>query len=101
MWKWISEEVEKGSALDVNELKHKWLEMRGYKHYPTAGCFFCQYDDEQRETRGVDCHFCPGKLVSRRFGCENETYNWFKKPTKFYKKLLELDKKRRSRGDKV
>ena len=96
-WKWIIEQLDKGSD-ETNEnsvvlLKLKWAKQNGYENKISAACFFCEYVSR----RGLDCATkeCPGQLVSQQFQCENSSYAYYSKPRKFYKKLLELNEKRK------
>lgn len=97
MWKWIVQQIDKGSELGVERLKMQWLETHGYKDkYIIAACFFCDYSKTNIPIDESDiCLNCPGKLVDRRFCCGAVTYDYYKKPKKFYQKLLQLDAKRR------
>ena len=103
MWKWISENLPDGlQALDdcekdtaITKLKRQWLADHGFVTHLFEDCFFCEYDEEEKS----GCCSCPGKLVDPNFGCsENEgDYDWSTHPKAFYRKLLELDKKRRQK----
>jgi len=93
MWKWIAEQKKQGRELDGEGLKAIWMEK-----YPRFGeiennCFFCEYDTK----RSGDCSNCPGKLVSKRFDCINITYDYYDKPIQFYRKLVELNEKRKGK----
>lgn len=92
MWKWIVKQIDKGTDESIGTLKVQWLDEHGYgNNNIQAGCFFCHYITEKSE----DCSICPGYLVDKKFSCQNKTYDYEYKPKKFYKKLLELDTKRR------
>jgi hypothetical protein len=95
MWKWISEEWDCISSADVCQLKRQWM----VEYMPgvplISNCFFCDYDANHNTSM---CDHCPGKLVSRSFDCTNRlSYNYVRQPKKFYKKLLQLDAKRRGK----
>ena len=95
MWKWIDKQFEESSGVTVSALKCRWLKENGYADECIVNdCFFCDYDVENGN--GL-CSLCPGELVNKRFNCENVTYDWYSKPRKFYKKLLELNKKRKAK----
>lgn len=98
MWKWIVERTNNRKYRDdtVIYLKRKWLIEHGYNpdlivHY----CFFCEA--AIADNRILPCDGCPGRKVNSRFQCTNHTYFWKEYPHRFYKKLLELDAKRRSK----
>ena len=88
MWKWIAK-VHKDGNGDVERLKRKWLKEHGYK--PSGiheQCFFCN-------AARNNCPKCPGKQVSKSFDCtKRPTYKYDEKPKAFYRKLVELNKKR-------
>jgi hypothetical protein len=93
MWKWIVEEHQKDSRADVDALKHKWMKDNGFRNIK-ADCFFCDYNEHQ--TKGLTgCECCPGCLVNKQFLCVNETYLYYRRPAKFYAKLVELNEKRK------
>lgn len=94
MWKWIASQLKDEEELD--EQKTEWLLANEYN--PTKidlQCFFCQYDIGQLDT-GV-CSSCPGKLVDGEFDCTGVPYSFGAHPKAFYRKLVELDKKRLNR----
>lgn len=94
MWKWIVKQIDAGNKSCVAILKHKWLIQHGYCPDDIRSfCFFCQYACDS----GSECSRCPGKIVSKRFDCRCIAYSYNKEPKKFYKKLLQLDAKRRSK----
>ncbi len=39
--------------------------------------------------------FTPGRKIDKDFDCDNRKYNWQDNPHAFYKKLLELNRKRK------
>ena len=90
-WKWIIKQLDAGSVECIANLKEQWTKQNEYGiNRINANCFFCEY-----ASRHLDCtQSCPGKLVSKQFDCENSSYIYRIKPRKFYKKLLELNKKR-------
>ncbi len=100
MWKWISE-VYNGTFC-VATLKEEWLADHRFTRDIDSDCFFCEYHVAQgggsRFYRdGSFCKHCPAGYVSKSFSCTNPTYNYGHKPKTFYRKLLELDKKRRQK----
>jgi hypothetical protein len=94
MWKWIDKTWQLG--MDIEALKEEWLNKYKPQLEIDSNCFFCDYE-AQHNTNEIllCCKFCPGKLVSSRFSCMNKTYHYQNHPKKFYKKLLQLDAKRR------
>lgn len=92
MWKWVAAQSNK-TRKDVGALKRKWLKVHS-SMCPSANCFFCEYVEQGGST---DCKGCPGKLVSKRFSCMNKTYDYERRPKAFYKKLVELNKKRKEK----
>jgi hypothetical protein len=102
MWKWIAEhwvEIEDG----VETLKAQWLKDNGYEYddWPNSCCFFCEYAMQKSSDKDFweCCDFCPGRLVNKRFNCFNKTYCFHMYPLKFYKKLLELNRKRKEKSN--
>lgn len=91
-WKWIIRQLAKGDKRSIGSLKRQWCQENGFNDV-VANCFFCAYARQN----GDGCDHCPGKLVNRRFGCDRVTYEHDVYPHKFYAKLLELDKKRKSK----
>ncbi len=103
MWKWVAENEagENGSE----RLKEMWLN----RHEPRAlehNCYFCQYAAERFEERPYEwredtvetyCRYCPARLVARRFQCEDTPHDWIHNPRAFYRKLVELNKKRKQK----
>lgn len=101
MWKWIVENLNKDE--DVDELKDRYVEekLKGDVDIYN-GCYFCDWNSQQGiYTDPLDslpaCSQCPGVLVSPKFRCEGKSYCWHTKPRAFYRKLLELDKKRKAK----
>lgn len=91
LWKWVKEQIEAGSKKTVWELKEEWMKRNNYSDIAQCNCFFCHYDARNE----MNCDFCPGRLVDKTFDCENKSYAWHDKPIAFYKKLLELNRKRK------
>ena len=88
-WKWITEHLEEGAVIS---LKYRWLMLHKPEYLNIkAGCFFCElvYQNDG------GCELCPGGMVSR-FHCGDITYNYNIHPRRFYRKLLQLDEKRRN-----
>jgi len=74
------------------------MENHGYSdEVINSACFFCEYKDENETDEDEDCAICPGVLVSPRFFCQNKSYPYDSKPRKFYKKLLQLNEKRKAK----
>ncbi len=93
MWKWVTEQKKARPFKSMRDLKIEWLAIHGFKRVILCNCFFCECAGEKGAE--PDCRKCPGKQVSRRFHCERySSYHWQNKPKAFYRKLLELDKKR-------
>jgi hypothetical protein len=101
MWKWIVEQIKKDPNIGVITLKSEWLVKNKYKGLE-GNCFFCDYDQSTIDSNGgiyniKICKYCPGRLVNRKFNCEYTSYDWYDKPIAFYKKLLELNRIRKSK----
>ena len=91
MWKWISRKC-LDEDHDVVGLKEQWLNENGFgDEYIEGDCFFCDNDHNNKD----DCDFCPARLVDSTFCCTNNYYHWRERPREFYKKLKELNRKRR------
>lgn len=102
MWKWVSENREPNDDTDV--LKKRWLRQHGFKREIPANCFFCEYYREngggERKYRGDKyCANCPAGYVSKSFSCTSEAYSYENRPKAFYRKLLQLDAKRKKQAD--
>lgn len=95
MWRWIAKQRKEGNERSVPQLKSQWVQDNKYtgKNKIQDKCFFCEYANQQGLSTG--CQDCPGSLVDEYFECSNEEYNWYENPEQFYKKLLELNKKRK------
>ena len=96
MWKWISETRKPG--MNVCDLKDQWLKENHFTRKIEWECFFCEW----AITHGQDCAdmyqgcpHCPGTMVSSRFKCSVKAYRFDRNPKAFYRKLVELDKKRK------
>ena len=106
MWKWIANEIAKqSSTIDpdnmpdvVCRLKNKWLGQEGYigLNHPYHGCFFCERA-EKDEYGDVDCKTCPGCSVDKQFHCMNDSYLFDFEPRMFYKKIVQMNKKRKAK----
>jgi len=95
-WKWIVEQIEAGTELDVCDLKRQWMNKKGFKkHVIKDDCFFCEYVC-QYEVHSCEDN-CPGTQINKRFNCCASTYHYQRKPKLFYKKLLELNEKRKAK----
>lgn len=96
MWKWIAGEWKKGRTNeDVGILKREWVQKHGFIGI-TSDCFFCEYATKRYSHDVPLCDNCPGHLVDKRFRCFATPYTHHK-PIKFYRKLLQLDAKRRAK----
>jgi len=95
-WKYIVENLDSGEPVYV--LKEKYIEEHE-SEYINANCYFCEYNVQHRRIDEFvcKCKYCPGKLVNRRFSCDNVTYHYHDKPRAFYKKLLALNAKRKAK----
>lgn len=102
MWKWISEQpMPKYDLLDnIENLKEQWLNEHDYiLSTMDSDCFFCNYASEHETINDNDCcQNCPGRLVSKSFSCIDYRYRYDEQPKKFYKKLVQLNKKRLERN---
>ncbi len=101
MWKWITENW--NAKCDIDNMKYEWLAGHGFRRksiFSNACCFFCEHQATHGrghfEYRGVPkCKHCPGVYVSKTFDCYAKTYHYENKPKAFYRKLLQLDAKRK------
>ena len=103
MWKWISENLPKGfgklcweeKVSTVNALKTQWLRDHRFTKDIDENCFFCEYAGAHG---GCRCN-CPGILVNRHFHCNvgEQNCSWAGDPKGFYRELISLDKKRRTK----
>jgi len=112
MWKWIDKEVQKefqGTGVGiptVDDLKEKWIRCYApnYREKLKHDCFFCEFAvqndglmDKKTPLRKIrTCSQCPGRLINRQFRCEFVSYSWYQNPRKFYKKLVQLNAKRKA-----
>jgi len=92
MWRWVASQKRKHPYSDVSRLKRVWLKKHGFDSI-FCNCFFCEYDDNEN-TAGALCDFCPGVLVDKDFGCCYKGYNWWDAPIAFYNKIRSLNRKR-------
>ncbi|KKN01488.1 hypothetical protein LCGC14_1127170 [marine sediment metagenome] len=93
-WKWIDKQLDKDSLAGIVSLKRQWCRVKEFKDV-TADCFFCEYNNQKGSAEDRDnCKNCPGRLINRKFYCDNGTYDYNRHPRKFYKKILGLNKKR-------
>lgn len=99
MWKWIDEQIGKGDRTDIDMLKYQWLKKNNYELGKIEeDCFFCERNINLNDGGGYpNCKDCPGVLVNKRFACMNKTYHYTTKPRKFYQKLLQFNKKRKTK----
>lgn len=98
MWKWVSKNWKPGMAVD--SLKEQWLSDHRFTRSIDSDCFFCEYHvahggGSRRYRGGSFCANCPGGYVSKSFSCSNPSYSYGCNPKAFYRKLLQLDAKRR------
>jgi hypothetical protein len=100
MWKYVVKNLKRGeSGSIVVDLKKAYLKKRGIdRDSVLSTCFFCQYAKEQARSAGEwsTCEYCPGRLVDESFDCQDFYYDYYDRPCTFYRKLLQLDKKRRT-----
>jgi len=100
-WDCIIRKLDEGSTESLHALKMRCLEEQGHRKEDTytrffyANCFFCEYDEQHPGENA--CDNCPGRLISSRFHCENEVYDYILKPRKFHKKLLRMNKIRKQK----
>ncbi len=103
MWKWVSENLPEGFAGKngkdrrgiVYLLKARWMKDHRYGQI-SEHCFFCEYNNEEYG-EGGECGGCPGKLANprfRSFWCQSKGMGWGVNPKAFYRRLVQLDKKR-------
>ena len=105
MWKWVSENLPKGFASNIGRirrdivysLKVQWMKDHRYGEMSNH-CFFCGYKDT--EYHFGECGSCPGSLANaklKEFWCQGRGRDWGLNPKAFYRKLVELDKKRKAK----
>ena len=106
MWKWMVANLDK--KRDIFNLKRTWLLKEGYAAHdygerPSSGksvangCFLCDYQETHPKMKSVtnaSCSRCPAARIDPSFDCDDTGYSWHINPKAFYKKLLELNKKR-------
>ncbi len=85
MTKWLSEQEG-----DTVELKRQYTKAHGLTLY--ADDFFCEFSKLENS-----CSDCPAVRIDRSFDCFNKQYHWEYYRKKYYRKLLELDKKRKQK----
>ncbi len=90
-WKWIIEQLDAGNKDSADFLKGKWIRQNGYKSTIMGNCFFCEY---ARQHDGCELS-CPARLVNKGFFCRTLSYEYDDKPREFYKRIFELNKKRK------
>ena len=88
---WITEQIEAGSEKCILTLKEEWCAEHGFKNVK-AGCFFCEYAEQNRSDGEDDCVNCPGRLIDPSFHCGRPEYDYEDEPIKFNAKLIELNK---------
>lgn len=109
MWKWIVGQLDKGRCRvddyeTIDDLKHEWVKKFWKGKQPDHDCFFCWYANNNRnkecDIEDDCCKNCPGKLVSPSFDCIKKSYHFRDKPRAFYRKLLQLDAKRKKQNSR-
>ena len=89
MWEWKTENCGEVPARP----KSVWLEKHGFGNI-LDDCFFCEYANENSDLSDDICEECPGCFVDLDFSCTDHTYHYAYEPLKFYKRLVELNKRR-------
>ncbi len=99
MWKYVVEQNKR-----VISAKEDWLKNNDFELFDVdSDCFFCEWTkqmiDKIPDDYDVDnrCQLCPGRLVDKKFDCCGSKYHYLRHPRKFLKKVLVLNKKRRSK----
>jgi hypothetical protein len=92
MWKWITVERRKGNRACTAILKSEWCKRHSFMHI-AVDCFFCEYN---RAHQGIGCSKCPATLIDKEFRCVGSSYDYGRFPLAFYKKLLQLNRKRKA-----
>jgi len=95
-WRWIIKQRKKHPTKNINVLKKIWLEKHKFNSVVT-GCFFCEYCVIHEDRSNNSCPTCPAVKIDKTFYCQNPNYDFYSKPEEFYKKLLELNRKRKKR----
>ena len=90
-WKWHIQQLDLGIKTDIHFLRNKWMRQNGFTNIKNS-CFFCEYNIQNG---GDTCSDCPGILVSSRFRCWHNSYDYKLKPRKFYAMILKLNKRRK------
>lgn len=98
MWKEMIE-VHWKPGMTGNKLKEIYFENHPkiIEEPLCGGCYFCDYDTKRKGNNDEHCSNCPGRLINKKFDCHNESYHYDIKPKAFYRKLLELNTKRKSK----
>ena len=100
MWKWVSKTYD--GTREVATLKDEWLKSHRFRNEVEANCFFCEWHNAHGggnyEYRNITiCKHCPGVYVSKSFCCQSHfSYKYDENPVAFYRKLLQLDAKRKA-----
>ena len=89
MWKEMIEKYWK-RGMYGEELKRIYFRNHPKTKVPESKCYFCDFTQHHTE----NCNSCPGKIVDTRFNCLNVSYHYDDSPKAFYRKILQLDKKR-------
>ena len=87
MWRWIAKQRKLKPKISTEFFKEEWLLKHGFKTID-HDCFFCEYDSKY----GDGCYGCPARKYDPEFHCSNRLWHWKKYPTKFYNKLVALNK---------
>lgn len=94
MWKeMIEKHWERGMSGGI--LKAIYFENHPKMDIPSHKCFFCDYGERHSDYECDECDECPGRFINKGFNCCSTSYHYRHKPKAFYRKLLELDKKRK------
>jgi len=95
MWRYVSRNS--NTYLSVSACKKEWLKANGYDNcFIPFNCFFCHHTYICSEgSSNIACAHCPGKTIDKNFDCTNVNYHYKYLSKKFYRKICELDKKRK------
>lgn len=100
MWKEMIEVHWKRGMMGY-DLKLRYFKKHPKRDVPADECYFCDYANSQATSSGYFvCSHCPGRLINKKFDCCNKSYHYNYKPKAFYRKLLQLNKKRISAREK-
>lgn len=81
---------------NIEKIKKLYLKKHGFKDI-ISSCFFCEYAYQKNNHTYSYCSLCPAKLIDENFSCINTSdYGFREYPAKFHKKIIALNKKRRS-----